>query len=39
MIICTVYTFAVFKQVGAVEVTEKGKRLFPEERQGKMKLP
>jgi C-1 hydroxylase len=29
----------IFKQVGAVEVTEKGKQLFPEERQGKMKLP
>jgi C-1 hydroxylase len=29
----------IFKQVGAVEVTEKGKLLFPEERQGKMKLP
>jgi steroid delta-isomerase-like uncharacterized protein len=29
----------IFKQVGAVEVTEKGKHLFPEERQGKMKLP
>jgi C-1 hydroxylase len=29
----------IFKQVGALEVTEKGKQLFPEERQGKMKLP
>ena len=29
----------IFKQVGAVEITEKGKQLFPEERQGKMKLP
>lgn len=29
----------IFKQVGAVEVTENGKKLFPEERQGKMKLP
>jgi len=29
----------IFKQVGAVEVTEKGKQLFPEEKQGKMKLP
>ena len=29
----------IFKQVGAIEVTEKGKQLFPEERQGKMKLP
>jgi hypothetical protein len=29
----------IFTQVGAVEVTEKGKQLFPEERQGKMKLP
>ena len=29
----------IFKQVGAVEVTEKGKQIFPEERQGKMKLP
>lgn len=29
----------IFKQVGAVEVTEKGKHLFPEESQGKMKLP
>lgn len=29
----------IFKQVGAVEVTEKGKQLFPKERQGKMKLP
>jgi predicted ester cyclase len=29
----------IFKQVGAVEVTEKGKQLFPEERQGKKKLP
>ena len=28
----------IFKQVGAVEVTEKGKQLLPEERQGKMKL-
>jgi C-1 hydroxylase len=30
---------SIFKQVGAVEVTEMGKQLFPEERQGKMKLP
>ncbi len=29
----------IFKQVGAVEVTEKGKHIFPEERQVKMKLP
>ena len=29
----------IFKQVGAVEITEKGKHLFPEESQGKMKLP
>jgi predicted ester cyclase len=29
----------IFKQVGAVEVTEKGKQLFPEESYGKMKLP
>jgi C-1 hydroxylase len=29
----------IFKQVGVVEVTEKGKHLFPDERQGKMKLP
>jgi predicted ester cyclase len=29
----------IFKQVGAVEITEKGKQLFPEEKQGKMKLP
>ena len=29
----------IFKQVGAVEITEKGKQLFPEERQGKMNLP
>jgi len=29
----------IFTQVGAVEITEKGKQLFPEERQGKMKLP
>ena len=29
----------IFKQVGAVEITEKGKQLFPEERKGKMKLP
>jgi C-1 hydroxylase len=29
----------IFKQVGAVEITEKGKQLFPEESQGKMKLP
>jgi C-1 hydroxylase len=28
----------IFRQVGAVEVTEKGKHLFPEEKQGKMKL-
>jgi len=28
----------IFKQVGAVEVTEKGKQLLPEERQGKMKF-
>ena len=29
----------IFKQIGAVEVTEKGKQLLPEERQGKKKLP
>lgn len=29
----------IFKQVGAVEITEKGKQLFPEEGQGKLKLP
>ena len=28
----------IFKQVGVVEITEKGKQLFPEEKQGKMKL-
>jgi hypothetical protein len=28
----------IFKQVGAVEATEKGKQLFPEERRGKMNL-
>jgi C-1 hydroxylase len=29
----------IFKQVGAVEITEKGKQLFLEEGQGKLKLP
>jgi C-1 hydroxylase len=29
----------IFKQVGVVEITEKGKQLFPEEKQGKMNLP
>ena len=28
----------IFKQVGAVEFTEKGKQLFPEETKGKMNL-
>jgi C-1 hydroxylase len=28
----------IFKQVGVVEITEKGKQLFPEEKQGKMNL-